>query len=345
MRARLEERKLITESDDFGKYQKNVYWRERNSLLRDEFWVEIELHLGAFSANFNQLIIDAEEWMKIVDDELDQKDRVFTYLLGKHEFDRIKSFVDVAIDAEKVSAFIMDIMWEKTESYLDIIRDKINGEFRDKVDALFDRLETNIRASKGTIQLIELMSAIGHARSEIKEDITTVAEWFRRIENLQLQAQSLDRVIEIAISSFEQVKGGASAIQRNISHELRSVEVPGRSVKPFIIAVTNLLDNCYRRSGLGHSTRVEVNGAPAEGGANVIIKNNLSDEKAELLTEKFLLSIESTIQTPEARTLMRTEGGSGLIKAYNEIVTFGPNSTLRVSRDDEYFSAVICYDC
>lgn len=342
MRARLEERKLITETDDGGNYQRNVYWREANRLVSDDLWDRIEEDLKRFNKAFNKLVSDAEEWMKIQNNS-EEGARLFIFRLTKIEFDRIKTEV-AGGTAETVSDEILKLMWDKTDNSLSLIRDSLNVDFRNKVDRLFDNLEQDIRITKRGLALIELISAIGAARNEIKEDITTVAEWFNRTRNEQIKAGSLSNVLEIAISSFERMKGGAFAIQKNVPFDLPNIEISATAVKPFVIAIINLLDNCYRHSGLGHATRVEISGSNTTCGASIMIRNDLSDDKVESMSPEFLAGIEAKILNAESGNLIMSEGGSGLVKAYNAIAPFGSSSSVTVSLDEGQFFAEIRYE-
>lgn len=343
MHARLEERKLVTEVDDNGKYKQNSYWREANSLVRDEIWTMIEADLQKFTSSFNKLIADAEEWMKIAISS-DQPNRAFSYIFQKTEFDQLKNFVGITTDHEKISDYILKIIWAITEESLKKIRDSLNGAFRDNVDKLFEKLESDIKITKKTLALKELMAEIGYARNEIKEDITIAAEWFKRTEITEVKAGTLDNVLSIAISSFEQVKGGAFAIEKKAPFNLPLLFIQSNAVKPFIISIINILDNCYRHSGLGHATRVEISGIPHYNGAKIIIKNNLSQEKFNLLTPDFLSGIKEKILNADSGNLITTEGGSGLVKAHNAISSFGSNSTVTISLDKLQFCAEITYE-
>lgn len=343
MRARLEEKTLLTEIEN-GKYKDNTYWRHNNYLIGTSLWNEIEIHLKAFSKAFNELICEAEEWMKIVTEQAAQPQRMFDYVLDTNEFEKIRRVADLMPDADSYMSYLVNFMWHKTDQIIDKVRERLNVEFREKVDKLFEELETNIRFTKRNVACLDMMNAIAQARNEIKEDITTVAEWFKRTEVAQMYDRPLDRVVEIAISSFEEIKGGAFAIEKSISPELRSAIIPGIGVKPLIIAIINLLDNCYRHSGLSAATRVEIHATFANGRASVMIKNNLSNTRDELLSDTLLSSIKEKIENPEKRILVLSEGGSGLIKAHNEINSFGMKAGLKIHKSEQHFSSEITYE-
>jgi hypothetical protein len=342
MRARLQERNLITEIDEAGEYKSNEFWENANSFIPSRLWELIDGHLRLFSASFNALVAEAEEWMKIGDGQ--DSGGMFVYHLSLTDFLIIKQSMERSSDMLTVASLILSMLWTQTELGLIKIRERINVDFRDRIDGLFDALAQSVIETKGTIAAVGLMNSIAHARDEIKEDITTVAEWFQRDKSPGMEGRLLNYVVEIAISSFEEVKASGIAIEKNISEDLRQLKISSKAVRSFIIAITNLLDNCYRRSGLGQLTRVQIDAVLLKNGAQITIKNDVSTDQASVLTVDVITEIDKKIRSPESLDFMRTEGGSGISKAYNEIASLSEHSDLRLDFSENYFLAIITYE-
>jgi hypothetical protein len=342
MLARLQEKCIVTEMDEVGEYKENSFWEGRNSFLTAAVWQNIDSHLRKFSADFNDLLAEVEEWMKI-------KGKVnvvgvFEYQFSIDDFSRLKRVISQEATVAEVALYIFGLLWRDTEFGLNKIRERINVEFRERVDNLFETLIGNITSAKGSAAAVSLMSSITHAREGIKEDITTVAEWFRRDKNPGVESRLLNYVVEIAISSFESVKGSGFAIERSISDELRRLKISSKSVRSFIIAITNLLDNCYRRSGFGRETKVKIRANYENGMAEIVIANNVNVLEAILLTDDFISQIDSKMRAPESLDFMRTEGGSGISKAYNEVASLSEKSDLQLAYINNEFCAIIKYE-
>lgn len=343
MRARLEEWHLLTELDDKGIYLKNHYWREKNSLVRDDFWEPIDDILKEFSRNFDDAVAQAEEWMK-VNIQAGVKERMFSFELSGSEFSQLKSIIDATDEAEFITYHILELLWKKTDFALLAMRERLNGEFKAKIDMLFSNAIDEIIEKKGALPLFDLMQAFTRARNDIKEDINTASEWFNRSENTEISAGSLDRLIEIAVRSFEKVRGNAYIINIFNGPEIGDIGVNKQVAKPFILAIINLLDNCYAHSGLGQSTRVDITGQLNNGLATVTIKNSLSIEKQRELDSDCLNAIRNKIEGSDISKHIRGEGGTGLIKARNEITYLGKKSLLEIFREGGSFYASITYD-
>lgn len=343
MRARLEEHNLLTELDEKGNYLSNEHWRERNPLIKQKYWEEIDDILKEFSCGFDKQIAEAEEWMKI-SFQTPNTQRLFSFKLSIDEIEHIKDILNVSEDPSYVVNYVISIMSAKTDISLEMVRERINGELKNNLNELFLTTIEKLNVVRGGAALLDLMNALVRVRNEIQEDIHTATLWFYKSENPEISAGTLDRLVEIAVRSFEKVRGNAYIINLNVPAEFSSVPVNGRIGKPFILAIINLLDNCYVHSGLLQATQVSIDGNLTGTIANLTIANNLSKEKQENLSEKILQDIRLKLCKSDVSMHIRGEGGTGLIKASHEIKYLGLGSNLTIQKLDDRFVASIAYD-
>jgi len=342
MRSKLEEHKLITEIDDNGKYKTNQYWMDFNSLITDDILCAIDYHLSDFSASFNKLLSEAQEWMKIASAP-EQNTRLFRYDITTSDVEEIRAAAETCTDADELSDFLSKWIWGRTQECLTHMRDVLNGAFREKVDSLFDELVQRIEETKKRAALVELMSAITHARNGIREDISTVTGWFERSEGNAISDQTLDQALEIAINSFGAVRRAASPIQLQCGTELKQLVVASKSAKPFVIGLTNLIDNCYRHSGLGLETAVTIRASIDNGTPSICISNPVTEERALGINTDTLLADDRKMRDEASLRLMRVEGGSGLSKAFHHMKASNPFSDIRLSFDGGFFHTTVSY--
>lgn len=315
IRSKLEDRNLITEADEFGEYASNTFWREKNPFVTQKVWDAIDQELAKFSASVNELIDEAEQWMKITMSQSDHGAR-FKYGLGLSSYVGFKRKLDSCKDIDEVAEHVMGQLWHTTELRLLEMRERLNVKFREKADSLFDELTAGVTRAKRGAALAELMAAIAQTKSDIKEDISKSAEWFNRASGPELETTSLDLVVGIAVNAFKDVKGKDVNIDLEIPNDYRGVLVEGRAVKPFIIALVNLLDNCFIHSGQRLATSVKIVGDIKNGDVALQIINSVTEEKAEwLLTNKLGEIRLSDKNSAVPLDLLRTEGGSGIAKA------------------------------
>lgn len=341
IRARLEERHLLTELDDEGQYTPNWHWRNATELLLDVIRDDIEKALQDFSAGINDAISEAEQWMKI--ERGDKEGKGMRFEIPLQVFEATKAVLNGTTDPQAVASIIVESLWVVTEYRIAEVREKVNTLFRASVDKLFSTLETEIGLSKRGAPLIDLTSAIIHTRGEIRDDITIAADWFRRTDASSFEARSLTVAIQIAAKAFERVRGLVHAIEGEFDDNVGSVIVAGPAVRPLTIALVNLFDNAFRHSGHGRATTVTVSGKEIEGEIQVDIENAVSDERRLALTDDFLLALNRKAKSSASIELLRAEGGTGVVKAYQQVLASHGNSDLTLSFNGEFFTARIIY--
>lgn len=346
MRSRLEKAHLLTELNDRGDYESNWYWREKNVFLTKRTLNDIDSHLKWFSGEFNKLIDQAENWMQITTQQLADKpdSPIFEFSLQVGVFEAIQSFAEKTNDAAKLIDFISEKLWERTEFCLTLMREKLNAVFKIQVDNLFEELVKRINVAKGGAAVLDLMNAIIQARSGIKEDIATVVEWFKRNVNPYTQDHSLMVLVEIAVRCFKKVKNFTHDMEVSLPQEFLRAKLPGAGLKPCVIAIMNLFDNCFKRSGFGPDTKVRIQGYTHGSGLKICISNPLTQERVATLTPATLADIRTRMTAPESISLMRVEGGSGIGKAYNHFKMASSKFALEIDMRGSEFCADIIYE-
>lgn len=339
MRASLEKYQLITQANDAGQYEPNLHWRKENDFLIISAVERIDNVLKKFSERFDALIGNAEGWMKIGDSPGEGP-----YMeMDTEELESLKLSASGGGTAEELINQILDVIWERTEKWLEEMRDRLNIALKNEIDCLFDELEANISGIGHGAPLIKLTSAIREARREIAVDIVTTAEWFRRSSTIDIGSSNIEYVVRAATSSFEKVKSLEGSITMEVESSAGATTVSGKAVRPFVIAVINLLDNCFIHSGNWRDTIVMVHVYKDSTNCMIEISNNLTSQKQALLTEKFIHELNEKARNQSSLVLMRAEGGSGVSKAYQQIFASRIGSNLEVKLHENRFIARISY--
>lgn len=345
LRSRLSERYLITEVNEKNEYEHNTYWRQQNFFLSEQLWDAVEEHLEEFSKELNALLSEAEEWMKIKIN-INQESRVFDYRVTGEFFEKIRNLVHSGANATEVSISIMNFLWKNTESNLDEIRKKLNEDFRSKLHIIFDNLFDNIKTTKRSASMSDLMTAITQARGETQEELTQAAKWFRRINNPGMVDHQLHQVIDIAVKAFKEIKGFRMDIMIDTPDTFRNILIPGKSIKSFVLSLFNLFDNAFFHSGYSYDTKLNLQGTLDSESNNVVLllTNSISEEKQKILTPEYMKSIYEKLFVTESSSFMKVEGGSGLVKAKNELKSISEKSSLNIFIENNNFVVKIVYD-
>jgi hypothetical protein len=342
MRSLLKDRLLITEILDNDQYASNSYWKNQYSIVNDDIWDAVDNKLKEFSSGFNELVNRAEEWMNIRISR-EQTNRIFFYEFSAEISKDIQEKMDESDDSEEMSIYIFELLEKQTDGLLCEVRDRLHSNFQVELDALLGKLVDDIDAVKRGAAFVDLLSVIRQAQGDLKERVITAAEWFKSAAQLSNEKLPFDRVVEIATTTFQNINGNSGNMELTLTPSLKTVYMTGHSVKPFTIAINNLLDNCYKRSGLGSSVHVKIYGEQTVDGAVLTIQNNMSSDAVNLARMRQLHGSDNLHIAPISSRLMRTEGGSGLVKAANQIASASEKSTLHIELADLTFRARI--DC
>lgn len=339
IRSKLEERQLLTERDETGEYSPNLGLRMANPLVLPRIWLAIDKVFSAFSEAINSAIENAEAWMKVQGDENDASDGILLSLTNI-ELGDLKFIIANSKDAHQPIDAILDLLWSKVDVALSEIRNRLNVEFRGVVDSAFARLESDLDLAKEGVPLLEIVDAIEHAHASFIADLDTTVGWFHRASSNYLPASGVDYLIDIAVRAFERVNSlkGVASIETSAAagRELRR-----EAAKPFVIALINIFDNCLMHSGYGRGTKFSIQSRATESHISIEIINKLTDSRLQDLDVSQLERINEKARSERNSILVKSEGGSGTIKAYREITNSVPRSDVTFDVRESCFIARI----
>lgn len=343
MRARLEEKYLITEADAAGKYVSNQFWLTSNDLLNPDILEAVDADLALFSEKFNTLVREAEEWMKIATDGSEQGRRVFSYSINLEKFSELE-MVALTMSADDFLDVVLSLFMADTYDFLSQVREKLNVEFRKDVSGLLINLSDSIVASKRGAAMLELMSAIEQTRHGIQEDITVAAEWFKPSDTSVVSARPIPDLIDISVECFRRIAGVAFHPDINSTAGPVAAKIQGAHVKNFILVLVTLFENSFRRSGLGKETAVLIGLSSGLTSFNLRISNRISPDRRIQYSNDFIKELDARMRSPKSIALMRREGGTGLGKVFNQLRLISSQFDVRLGLDDFGFTVDITYD-
>lgn len=345
MRAVLQENRLLSEINENGSYKKDDYWKHTCSMLLESIWNEIDNCIINFTKKANALISEAEEWMRISNGNWSQNNNIFypIFIIYKDDVDLMKEKIEHIDDHMEFGREILKVIWSKTEKSLEKIRQKLAEEFQARFDLLFQELISSIVKVKKVVVLEELFDAINIARDKVKEEISTVITWFQRGELQYTSNIEVDKVIGVSTNLYSQIRKNNSKVIENIHADLIGVEIDGNKVKPFLLALINILDNCYHHSGLGLETNVEINAIRKENNINITIKNNVDTSKADSISIDTINGINTKLKQTGSMKFMRSEGGTGILKANYHLSSIGSNGALKIGFTENIFEVELNY--
>lgn len=341
MLSEVDSKHLISEKNDNGTYKPILYWHDfYSSWVVPSLLKQLDKNFAWFSEKFNELIDDAERWMKI---GYGKTEMCFDFSINTDDYAGVKA---VAMSCDSVDDLIDEVLamlWVKTEIGLLDLKDRINSKFKHDIEELFTEFTTKITVVKGNAVLNEIMTNIETANNNTKEIIAEISEWFARSESKVFDDQSLSQLIDISISCFERIKGRKVNIQRDLHQEIETLRIPGHYVNSMILAIINLLTNAIRHSGLDLNVDIYISASALTNGYKIKICNSLSEMRIPELNESFFVAINTSLNRPESLELLRQEGGTGIAKAFHHLKSAHPGFDLKVSLVDRKFCTEVSY--
>lgn len=341
MRSKPDMHNLLLEIGDGGAYKSSDHWKSANGFLAEGVLISINKDLEWFTSEFNSLVADAEEWMKVTVDTSDEN-RVFNYGMYRSEVAVLRALIDSGVDVERTIDYCIDSLWGTTERHLESMRERINVDLRKRIDYAFGELALRLDDSRGNAALVEMRSAVTSARNEIKEDIGTVAAWFKR-GGIAEGRRSLVDLVAISMEVFKQVRPNKVEWIFNAGDGTELVFINGRSVKAFVVALINLYENSVRHGGACDITSVEINATRVEEVWSIDVTNPINDVVAERLRSGGLDLAREKIQSESYSNLVRTEGGTGLRKVLSLLSGINERFSLDLDLIGNQFKASIRY--
>nr|PMI84931.1 hypothetical protein BCU36_05145 [Vibrio lentus] len=340
--SKLQNRKLLTELGDDGKYRSNSYWLEYYSMISRTITKNIDDILVKFSHDFNTLIESAEQWMKVSLNG-DDEERLFSFSLTLNEFELIKGFIDQNNKSvDDVANYIFSIFHEKLSICLNRVKRKLNETLVNKIDDIFSALIDDITEEKRGTAMSDLLSEIRVANTEVKEDIRTVCEWFSFKKDLGFSSFEIRQAILLSERCFNQINN--CDIKIEIINDTESkITVRGEHLYAIVFMLINCFNNSYKYSSRYNEVYVHISELDHEG-FKVCIKNEICESTHEKLSDGLLSDIVCNLREMSKNDLLINEGGSGLYKSLHGLRIISDRYNLVPFIEPNKFCVEVTYD-
>lgn len=181
IRPIFEKHKLITlREGDTSNYRRNKYWDTVYNGENGIIQARIQDLLKEFSYSIDGLIFDLiKKYLQVYDEELN-KDGWFNY---DFEDDTLFWFSISSLKSRDFNHFaqqVFDILWDRTDKNLNLIRERIQTDIANDFNTLFDKLEKEIDSLLGSYLSQPLVNAIKACSTETQTVIKRISSWFKR---------------------------------------------------------------------------------------------------------------------------------------------------------------------
>ncbi len=339
MCSKPQNRNLLTELNEDGQYSSNEYWMDYYRFINSSILEMIDNILIGFSHDFNALIESAEKWMNVSLDE-DESERLFYFIFSMEDVDRLKIVMDNTLDSVGVTQFIFQLFHEKLQTCLNNVRQKLNTDFAESIDALFSKLLEEINIHKQGTGLIDLLNQIRLANTEVKEDIHTICEWFSFKKSIDFESFELQQSVKLAERCFKRINN--CNIDININSD-SNFTVDGTHLYAIVFTMINCFNNAFKYSSSNESIDVIIHSL-GDYNFRIRISNSIDHKLDRGIIKNKLTDLSSKLSTMNDSSLLTNEGGSGLYKSLHSLKMVSNSYTLEPSIIDDTFTVEITYD-
>ncbi len=314
LRAPLEEEHIITQRQEgTDQYKLNQYWQERLE-LEPALSLHIDTLLKTFSRQFDQIAKSyADKQLQIR--TADKPEGHFMYVI--QEIDLFVLSVEVRTDAA-FSTFIdtcLDLFWGNLEESLDRVRNSIDVGLRDQVLKTSSELIRNLEGVRDADQRIdELISAVRRSQTRLTQALLNLQGWFHAPEAASTKLFTLDEIVDISLQQVCRLHPNfAPKLYRDIALSIPILDLRRVSDMFFI-----MFDNIQKHCGTEEDPKVNIAVTQDAGAIGIEV---VSDFEGQEDVETRLSKIRKIIADGRYQHIVKSEGGTGLVKLWNIIRT------------------------
>jgi hypothetical protein len=334
-----EENNLITELDSEGKYKLNTHWSKEYDIVNVKITDALNNRLSKFSEAFNELLEQTESWMKVsIDDS--KPERTFTFRDPNSVFVNLFESLLICQDSEQLLDKMFNSLDSQLEQCLTNMRQKIDHDFANMLDDLFDDLLNDVNRIKQSASLTSLMISIEQTKNLIKEDVKTASEWFHIRNNKVFSSYPLSEIITISERCF---KFNSSNKKVNRPPKSTDINIQGPHVPAMIMTLVNCYANAIKNGTPNSVISLDVTESSEEYYKLAVINKISNNKKQELLAGE-LAKTQEKLRSMNSNSLLSKEGGSGLYKSKYNLRKLSENFDLHVEVLNQTFVTEVSYN-
>lgn len=313
LRSPIEARNLITQRDSTtGEYKPNAYWIDKLHIHNPGLIKSITECFLSFSKDFDNLIHEmVTDWIQVSTKKEDKG--LFNFILYKPEIVHLATLVTTNSTFDDFLNHVFDYFFSKLETSLQNVREKIRTEAKEKCNNLITNLETEIiNVVDNSIDIGELLSAIGITRTELQISFDRVIEWFHLAQETREEPYSIEDVISISVDSMR-ISNPEFSADISISEEMKDLMIKG-NITSFVDVLFIIFGNIVKHSHISGAPQVIVEVDKREDYIVLKVLNEIADGVNNKEARKRIKDIKEAMEEGRYDHSIITEGGTGFHK-------------------------------
>lgn len=328
---------LITAKDgETNIYKPNEYWVKKYADINELGNIQLVACLNEFSCSIDQLIDRVKNQCLQVKTENKNEEGLFDFCISDIEFQKFNLEANRCRDYEEFINFGIEELWIITERSLKLIREDFFKTIKNEFNDIFDELVKKVQEMKADCknEFSELNVSINKARTSLSYELDTIASWFARSHESDIENYGIHLPIEIGISTILHAYPESFSHEINISGELT---LKGNTLQSFVDIIYTLLDNIVKHSKMKQKPKVSIDVKYNDELLCLVIKNQVNNTLDIQKENEKLSDILSLLGEPQSWDNVRREGGTGFYKIKKMLIfDLKCRHSLKFRIDDEY---------
>lgn len=246
---------LTTKNRDTDEYIINEYWIKKYSSLSENEANLINKSLTNFTKKLNALFKDVKDiWIQIRKESGDVK-KLFDFSFEVDTLEEMMKQVTLNTSFDEFIDYVLEVLWEKTNINLHIVREKITKDLNEIIDEecieLLKKLSLDI-SQESQNSCKELFNNIKRAKTESQYNLQTVSEWFNFSNEIEGKAYHIDHAVNVALGILSEMH--PNSIINIRSDIVDDIILARRTLKYFVNIFFIILENSIK-----HKKNNEIN--------------------------------------------------------------------------------------
>jgi hypothetical protein len=320
LRSPLESENLVTQKDVKGKYQESEYWKQHYSGQDPKAVKDICNALSNFSNEIDELISKLKNiWIQIKTEDKNPNG-LFDFTFNELDLIRMQARINKDTKYDELVDMIIGVLWGKTDSSLEEIRNNISTQLKQSVNESFDKLQRKVNNYMYILNIDTLSDSITRARTVLLDELDKIASWFTRTEGAESPDYSVNLPIDISITMLNNAHPNRKIIP--IIDIEEKFKLSGKTLKSFVDIIYILLDNVLKHNTyIARKPNLKISCFKTEEKIKIETENTLGEYKDISRENNKLEMIRQQLDKAKAIDSVRMEGGTGFYKI-QRIITF-----------------------
>lgn len=337
VRSCFERLNLITTKGADGTYLPNRFWYNYGQSSPQS--QEIDLIFSEFSAKIDSIISHLKRDLIQIQTEDKNPNGLFDFSITKNELSLIKSRIMFDTTFEEFEEIALSFLLDITEDCLVEIREVLQTKINEEVQTALKQLQTDLSRYKSEINMHRLSDQIATARTDISNELKTIAEWFRLTRPDSFQDYQLSLAASISCSIMESF---SNSFDHDITDIDSQINLKGSTLLSVVDIFKIVFDNVIKHSGLPDNLKAKVSAHRNQNQVVIQVCNRVAPNS--VCVEK-MDEIISQLSNWESSGSINREGGSGLYKIKKILsVDLQCSNSITYSFEEDLFSLSITAD-